>query len=137
MNCAKPVMGIYSRFTFCSYAQQGRARLRSLIEARTPGKNQIHYLAAALNLAPGQTYYQSTQAVVTRVLAGDARGPITFSVKVQALPPNIAEETPIVGQEYILFLARHGVGYDALKVLTPTPENLDAVNRARPNPHQD
>jgi hypothetical protein len=40
-NCAKAVMGIYSRFTFCSYAMPGRTRLKSLISSSARAQASI------------------------------------------------------------------------------------------------
>src|SRR6266508_3260635 len=41
VNCAKPVMGIYSPFTFCSYAPPGRTRLRSPISSSARAQASI------------------------------------------------------------------------------------------------
>ena len=44
MNCAKPVMDIYSRFTFCYYTLPGRARLKSPISSSARAQASIALL---------------------------------------------------------------------------------------------
>jgi hypothetical protein len=69
-NCAKAVMGIYSRFTFCSYPPPGRTLLKSLISssarARSVYRSVKAYRAARLDWrrddqsSPGLSRWQKT-----------------------------------------------------------------------------
>ena len=56
VNCARPAMGIYSPFTFCSYAPPGRTRLRSptssSARARSVYRSVNAYLAGELDWQP-------------------------------------------------------------------------------------
>jgi len=77
--------------------------------------------------APGQSYYGNAQATVVKVISGTLSGTFTFSFTVQTMPADIAEQPPVIGKPYLLFLRHDQGGYHALKMLAPTREHLAAV----------
>src|SRR5215831_20563464 len=68
VNCARPAMGIYSRFTFCSYAMPGRARLKSPISssARAQASIALSRLIAQANWIGNEMTHHRHASVVGR-----------------------------------------------------------------------
>jgi len=86
--------------------------------------------------APGQTYYDNANAEIVRWLYGAPREPerpktVSFAYTVQKLPAAATEQSPAVGQTYILFLTeRAGGTMRAAKILPAEEKHLRAVERA-------
>lgn len=79
--------------------------------------------------APGQLRYRDVIVAVLRTIKGDVpEEEVTLSLTVRTLPPSVAEETPEVGQQYIIFLQIPAPeAIRGIKLLHSTEENLGAV----------
>lgn len=86
--------------------------------------------------APGQAYYDDAEAIVIRTISWKVPGPkggeipgytLTFSYTAQAMPAASAEQVPVEGEQYILFLQKKNGRFRAIKMLAATAENLDTV----------
>ena len=82
--------------------------------------------------APGQKFYDHATASVLQWLRGKPTGDdqitsLSFAYTVQGMPESVQEETPVVGERYILFLTGTPGNWTASKILLADEKQTKSV----------